>query len=88
MPFLKPLIVFAVMFRAIEASKVFDTIFVLTGGGPGNATEVISVFAFRTSFIRWDLGYGAAVCLLLAFFSVLVAAMFYKIASRKEQVQR
>lgn len=78
LPFLKPLVVFACLFRAIEASKVFDTIYVLTGGGPGTATETISIFAYRTNFVRWDLGYGAAVCILLAFFSLIVAALFYK----------
>jgi multiple sugar transport system permease protein len=88
LPFLKPLIIFAGMFRAIEASKVFDTIYVLTGGGPGNATEVIAVFAYRTNFIKWDLGYGAAVCLLLAFFSLVVAAVFYKVANRNAEVRR
>jgi multiple sugar transport system permease protein len=88
LPFLKPLIVFAVMFRAIEASKVFDTVYVLTGGGPGDATEVISVFAYRTNFVSWNLGYGAAVCLLLAFFSLVVAAIFYKVANRPTQPGR
>ncbi len=85
-PFLKPLIVFAVLFRSIEASKVFDTVFVLTGGGPGNATEVISVFAFRTTFIKWDLGYGAAICLVLALFSLIAAALFYKVMNRQGTV--
>lgn len=83
-PFLRPLIIFAVMFRAIEASKVFDSIYVLTGGGPGNATETIAVFAFRTTFIKWDLGYGAAICLVLTFFSLIVAALFYKVTSRAQ----
>lgn len=85
-PFLRPLIVFAILFRSIEASKIFDTVYVLTGGGPGNATEVISVFAFRTTFIKWDLGYGAAICLVLAFFSLVAAALFFKVMSRKVEV--
>lgn len=83
-PYLRPLIIFAIMFRAIEASKVFDTIYILTGGGPGNATETIAVFAFRTTFIKWDLGYGAAICLVLAFFSLIVAAMFLKVTNRAQ----
>ncbi len=84
-PFLRPLIVFALLFRSIEASKIFDTVHVLTGGGPGNATEVISVFAFRTTFIKWDLGYGAAICLVLAFFSLVAAALFFKVTSRRAE---
>lgn len=83
LPMLAPLIVVAVMLRAIDASKVFDTIYVLTGGGPGTATEAISTFAYRTNFIRWDLGYGAAVCLVLAFALLVVAALFFKTVSGK-----
>ncbi len=83
LPMLTPLIVVAVMLRAIDASKLFDTVYVLTGGGPGNATEVISTFAYRTNFVRWDLGYGAAVCLVLAFASLVAAAVFFKTVSGK-----
>jgi multiple sugar transport system permease protein len=86
-PLLRPLIIIAIMLRAIDASKIFDTIFVLTGGGPGNATEVIATFAYRTNFIRWDLGYGAAICLVLAFASLVVAALFYKIVSGKPVIE-
>ncbi|MCZ6720516.1 MAG: sugar ABC transporter permease [Proteobacteria bacterium] len=80
-PLLKPLIIIALLLRSIDASKIFDTVWVLTAGGPGNATEVISTFAYRTNFIKWDLGYGAAVCLVLAFVSLVVAALFYKVVS-------
>lgn len=83
LPLLKPMIVLALMFRTIDASKTFDIIHVLTEGGPGNATELVSVFAFRTSFVNWDLGVGAAVCLVISFFSLLIASVFYKIVSQK-----
>ncbi|MDH3673160.1 MAG: sugar ABC transporter permease [Gammaproteobacteria bacterium] len=83
LPLLRPLIVIALMLRAIDASKIFDTIHVLTGGGPGNATEVIATYAYRTNFLKWDLGYGASICLVLAFGSLIVAALFYKIVSGK-----
>jgi multiple sugar transport system permease protein len=55
LPLLRPLIVIALMLRAIDASKIFDTIHVLTGGGPGNATEVIATYAYRTNFLKWAL---------------------------------
>lgn len=83
LPLLRPMIILAVMFRTIDASKTFDIIHVLTEGGPGNSTEVVSVFAFRTSFVAWDLGIGAAVCLLIAFFSLLVASAFYKVVTHE-----
>lgn len=81
LPLLRPLIIIALLLRTIDASKVFDTIYVLTGGGPGDSTEVLSTFAFRTNFMNWNLGYGAAVCLLIAFASLVIAAAFYKIVT-------
>ncbi len=83
LPLLRPMIILALLFRTIDASKTFDIVHVLTEGGPGNATELMSVFAYRTSFMLWDLGIGAAVCLVIAFFSLLVASVFYKIVSRE-----
>ncbi|MDH3464767.1 MAG: sugar ABC transporter permease [Gammaproteobacteria bacterium] len=83
LPLLRPLIIIALMLRAIDASKIFDTIHVLTGGGPGNATEVIATYAYRTNFLKWNLGYGAAICLVLAFASLIIAALFYKVVSGK-----
>jgi ABC-type sugar transport system permease subunit len=43
----------------------------------------MSVYAFRQSFVQWDLGVGAAVCLVIAFFSLLMTSVFYKIVSRQ-----
>jgi multiple sugar transport system permease protein len=83
LPLLRPMIILSVMFRTIDASKTFDIVHVLTEGGPGNSTELMSIFAFRTSFVAWDLGIGAAVCLLIAFASLLIASIFYKVVSRE-----
>ena len=63
-PLLRPLIVIALLLRSIDASKIFDTVYVLTGGGPGDSTEMVTTFAHRTSFMTWNLGYGAAICLV------------------------
>ena len=81
-PLLRPLIVIALLLRSIDASKVFDTVYVLTGGGPGDSTEMVTTFAHRTSFMTWNLGYGAAICLVLAFASLVMAAIFYRIVAR------
>lgn len=84
LPLLKPLIVIALLLRTIDATKIFDTVFVLTGGGPGDSTEVLSTFAFRTNFLQWNLGYGASICLVIAFVSIIVAAAVFKISSTGE----
>ena len=81
-PLLRPLIVIALLLRSIDASKIFDTVYVLTGGGPGDSTEMVTTYAHRTSFMTWNLGYGAAICLVLAFASLVMAAIFYRVVAR------
>ena len=81
-PLLRPLIVIALLLHSIDASKIFDTVYVLTGGGPGDSTEMVTTFAHRTSFMTWNLGYGAAICLVLAFASLVMAAIFYRVVAR------
>lgn len=83
LPLLRPMIVLALLFRTIDASKTFDIVHVLTEGGPGNATELMSIFAYRTSFVSWDLGIGASVCLVIGFISLLIASVFYKVVTRE-----
>lgn len=83
LPLLRPMIILALLFRTIDASKTFDIVHVLTEGGPGNSTELMSIFAYRTSFVSWDLGIGASVCLVIGFVSLLIASIFYKVVSRE-----
>ncbi|KQV37014.1 sugar ABC transporter permease [Rhizobium sp. Root1204] len=64
-PLLKPAIVVAVLFRTILAFKVFDQIFLLTSGGPGTSTEVVSLHLYKVFFVQNDLGYGAMLSLAI-----------------------
>lgn len=61
LPLLRPAIVLAVLFRAVDAFRVFDAVYVLTGGGPANATETLSIYAYKTLLRAGDFGYGAAI---------------------------
>jgi len=72
MPLLSPFILVMLFIRLIDAFKIFDTIYVLTNGGPGVATESISIFAYRFTFEYWKLGESSAfaVVIFLLFFSV------------------
>jgi multiple sugar transport system permease protein len=60
LPMLVPVILVAAVFRTIDALRVFDAIFVLTGGGPANGTETLSIYAYKVLFQALDIGYGAA----------------------------
>ncbi|NLF79422.1 MAG: sugar ABC transporter permease, partial [Chloroflexi bacterium] len=68
-PMLIPSVAVAVTFRFIDALKIFDIVYMLTAGGPGNATEVIALYIYRTAFRFGRLGYAAALGVLVLVFS-------------------
>jgi multiple sugar transport system permease protein len=75
LPLMRPTIIVAMMLRTIFAFKVFDQIYLLTNGGPGTTTEVISLYIYKVFFGQFRMGYGAFLALLLALLiSVFVTA--------------
>ena len=60
LPLLRPAILLALLFRSLDAFRVFDAIYVLTEGGPANATETLSIYAYKTLMRSGDFGYGSA----------------------------
>jgi multiple sugar transport system permease protein len=59
LPLLLPTIAVTVLFRALDAFRVFDAVYVLTDGGPANTTETLSIYAYKTLVRMGDFGYGA-----------------------------
>jgi multiple sugar transport system permease protein len=85
LPLLRPIIALVLLLRSIDAFKEFDKVFILTGGGPGTATELLSIYTYRVNFRDWDLGYGA-VCAFMVYLVVLVlCSVFYKAMSRRDR---
>jgi multiple sugar transport system permease protein len=82
LPLLTPTIVVAVTLRAIDALKTFDMIMVITGGGPGFATETMNIYAYRTTFDYSQLGYSGA--LLVTFLAVIAAITFGLLSFRRK----
>lgn len=66
-PMMMPVIVVTFLFRFVTSLKVFDEIYLLTGGGPGSATEVISYTIYRTFFTQDRMGYGSAMSVAVLF---------------------
>ncbi|WP_341528637.1 sugar ABC transporter permease [Nostoc sp. UHCC 0302] len=73
LPLLLPQILIAALFRFAQAFGIFDLIAVMTGGGPGGATEVVSLYIYSTVMRYLDFGYGAA--LVVVTFLILIAAV-------------
>ena len=82
LPLLAPVILVALIFRTIDAFRVFDSIYVLTGGGPANSTETLSIYAYKTLFQSLEFGYGSTLAVSV-FACVALAAGLYVFLLRK-----
>jgi multiple sugar transport system permease protein len=71
LPLIWPFIIVAALLRCIEALKAFDLIYVISQGGPGNASETLNLFLYQNAFVFYHFGYSSAVALV--FFAVIVA---------------
>jgi len=76
-PLLRPVIVVALLFRTIDAIRIFDLIYVLTGGGPGGSTSSISLYAFKY-YITGDYGYGSAISIVVFLIASALAVLYIK----------
>ena len=63
--------------------KAFDHIYVMTNGGPGTTTNVMSLYAYQTSFLRYKMGYGSAISIGILILSIAITAITRKLASGK-----
>ena len=82
LPLLRPTLITAVMLRTIFAFKVFDEIFLLTSGGPGTATEVISLYIYKVFSGQFRLGYASFLALGLSVI-ISVFVIFYRRLGRR-----
>lgn len=82
LPLILPYIMVAVVIRSIDALKVFDTIFVITGGGPGTASETLNIFLYLQAFQFYNLGYASAV--VVVFFVIIVALSLMLLWTRQK----
>lgn len=77
LPLIRPAIIIVVIMRAMVALSAFAAIFAATGGGPGTATEILNLYAYRTSFVKLDFGYGSALAVALLVITLLVSSILF-----------
>ncbi|HEX6210874.1 MAG TPA: sugar ABC transporter permease [Methylomirabilota bacterium] len=83
LPLLRAILLVALLFRTLDALRAFDLMYVLTGGGPANTTETLTVYAYRSLFQTLQLGFGSAIGVVI-FTLVMVVAAAYLRALRRE----
>jgi multiple sugar transport system permease protein len=81
LPLIRPAVVMVVILRTMTALSAFAAIFAATGGGPGTATEILNLYAYRTAFTELNLGYGSALAVVLL---VLTLAVSWLLFSRRK----
>jgi len=84
LPLLVPTLLVAVLFRGVQAYAAFDLVYVMTGGGPGGATETVSLYAFQNYFRYLDFGYGSAVAVAGVLLAGATAALALRLLGRQD----
>ena len=79
LPLLRPVIVVVLVLRTIEAFKVFDIIYVMTGGGPANGTQSIAYYTYQRAFSDEFFGYGSALAYLIVLFIMGFAILYIRL---------
>ena len=85
LPLVRPYLVAIVLLRAIDAFKVFDTIYILTGGGPGTATEMLTFYAYVAGFRPFNMGFTATVSWAIVIVMSIIFFLFLRAFRRIEE---
>jgi multiple sugar transport system permease protein len=85
-PYIRSLLLLALLFRTIEAFKLFDIVYILTEGGPGSSTETISVYVFRLAFQFFRTSQASALGYIVLFAVIVLTSLYlYAIQSRRAE---
>jgi multiple sugar transport system permease protein len=83
LPIISPVLIIVAMIRFIDAFKVFDTIFVMTQGGPGNATEMLPTYIYRQGIKFLNIGYSSATAIVFVISMSIIAWAFSRLRDRQ-----
>jgi multiple sugar transport system permease protein len=79
LPLLKPALLLALLFRTIDALKVFDLVFVMTQGGPADTTNVLQFYGYKKSFAEGMIGYGSTIAVAVFLVSLLLSIVYIRL---------
>jgi len=82
LPMVAPLVLIGVLFRTMDSYKVFDTVYALTGGGPGRSTQVLSVYIYQIAFRDFNTGKGSALGYIMLIVIIALATLLIRVLNR------
>jgi multiple sugar transport system permease protein len=83
LPLIRPAILVALLFRTIDAFRVFDLAFVMTQGGPADATNVLQLYGYKKMFVEGWMGYGSTISVSVFIIILVLAVMYVRMAGRR-----
>ena len=84
LPYMRPVIIITILIRLLFAIKTYDLIYIMTKGGPGDATDLISYYIYRSAFISLNLGEAAAMSTILLIIIVVMTVPLFKYMDRSD----
>ncbi|MEH6545807.1 MAG: sugar ABC transporter permease [Sneathiella sp.] len=84
-PYVKGLLLLALLFRTIETFKLFDVVYIITAGGPGTSTETIAVYVYRMAFQFFKTSQSSALSYILLFVVIVLTNLYLYFVNRREQ---
>lgn len=84
LPAIMPQILLVLLFRTMDTYRIFDTVFVLTRGGPGTATETIGLYTYRTGFSYFEMGYAMALSVFILVTVAIISGFYLRLLRRRE----
>lgn len=82
MPLIRPVLMIVLMMRFTDAFKVFDTVYVMTGGGPGNSTEMLPNYIYNQALKYMNVGYAAALAFVFIGAMAILSFAFIRMRNR------
>ena len=83
LPLIRPAVVVVIIMRMMVALSAFAAIYAATGGGPGTATEILNLYAYRTSFTELNLGYGASLAVVLLAITLAISYVMFRLRRKR-----
>ena len=78
LPLIRPAVLLALLFRTIDALRVFDLVFVMTQGGPADTTNVLQFYGYKKTFAEGMLGYGSAIAVAVFLLSLVLSLVYLR----------
>lgn len=88
LPLIQPVVLIALLFRTVDVLRTFDLIYLLTSGGPGTTTEVLSMFIYRYGFQSFNMGLTSAASMILFLMTLVICIVYLRLIVRRQTLAR